>query len=99
MSSRKRSYRYRVQCEECGKEFDSDYNEIHFRKVHNVQNVKCHPVIESSDPSQSKISHLFIESGMRTKHSNQLSELSQRQNRLIQINPLKVTVWEIRRRL
>ena len=27
--SRKRSYRYRVKCEECEKEFDSDYVEYY----------------------------------------------------------------------
>lgn len=32
--SRERSYRYRVKCEECEKEFDSDYVEAHSRIVH-----------------------------------------------------------------
>ena len=44
--SRKRSYRYRVKCEECEKEFDSDYVEAHSRIVHSGR--KCLPVVESS---------------------------------------------------
>ena len=39
--SRKRSYRYRVKCEECEKEFDSDYVEGQSRIVHSGQKVKC----------------------------------------------------------
>ncbi|CAH3163695.1 unnamed protein product [Pocillopora meandrina] len=46
--SRKRSYRYRVKCEECEKEFDSDYVEAHSRIVHSGRKVKCLPVVESS---------------------------------------------------
>ena len=45
--SRKRSYRYRVKCEECEKEFDSDYVEAHSRIVHSGRKVKCLPVVES----------------------------------------------------
>ena len=45
--SRKRSYRYRVKCEECEKEFDSDYVEAHSRIVHSGLKVKCPPVVES----------------------------------------------------
>ena len=46
--SRKRSYRYRVNCDECGKEFDSDWVEAHSRVVHSGREVKCLPVVESS---------------------------------------------------
>ena len=46
--SRKRSYRYRVKCEECGKEFDSDYVEAHSRIVNSGRKVRCLPVVESS---------------------------------------------------
>ena len=53
MASRKRLYRHRVRCEECNKEIDSDYKEVHSRLVHNGKKVKCHPVMESSDSSQS----------------------------------------------
>ena len=51
MASRKRLLRHRVRCEECNKEIDSDYKEVHSRLVH--KKVKCHPVMESSDSSQS----------------------------------------------
>ena len=51
MASRKRLYRHRVRCEECNKEIDSDYKEVHSRLVHNGKKVKCHPVMESSDSS------------------------------------------------
>lgn len=37
--SRKRSYRYRVKCEEYEKEFDSDYVEAHSRIVHSGRNL------------------------------------------------------------
>ena len=46
--SRKRSYRYRVKCEECEKEFESDYVEAHSRIVHSGRKVRCLPVVESS---------------------------------------------------
>ena len=73
--SRKRSYRQRVRCEECEKEFDSDYKERHFRLVHNGRKVKCHPVPGSSDSTQAKISGFFVqgaetESGAADKHAD-----------------------------
>ena len=46
LKSRKRSYRYRVKCKECEKEFDSDYVEAHSRIVHSGR--QCLPVVESS---------------------------------------------------
>ena len=67
MASRKRLNRHRVQCQECNKEIDSDYKEVHSRLVHNGKKVKCHPVMESSDSSQSKISAFFPKSNMTTK--------------------------------
>ena len=67
MASRKRLYRHRVRCEECNKEIDSDYKEMHSRLVHNGKKVKCHLVMESSDSSQSKISAFFPKSNMTTK--------------------------------
>ena len=67
MASRKRLYRHRVRCEECNKEIDSDYKEVHSRLIHNGKKVKCHPVMESSDSSQSKISAFFPKSNMTTK--------------------------------
>ena len=57
--SRKRSYRYRVKCEECENEFDSDYVEAHSRIVKSGRNVKCLPVVESS---QLKLSGFFYKS-------------------------------------
>ena len=39
--SRKKSYRYRVKFEECEKEFDSDYVEVHSRIVHIGRTVRC----------------------------------------------------------
>ena len=70
MASRKRQYRHHVRCEECNKEIDSDYKEVHSRFVHNGKKVKCHPVMESSDSSQSKISTFFVKSNMTTKDDN-----------------------------
>ena len=70
MASRKRQYRHRVRCEECNKEIDSDYKEVHSRLVHNGKKVKCHPVMESSDSSQSKISTFFVKSNMTTKDND-----------------------------
>ena len=54
--SRKRSYRYRVKCEECEKEIDSDYVEAHSQFVHSGRKVKCLPVVESSQLKLSGIS-------------------------------------------
>jgi hypothetical protein len=70
MASRKRQYRHRVRCEECNKEIDSDYKEVHSRLVHNGKKVKCHPVMESSDSSQSKINTFFVKSNMTTKNDD-----------------------------
>ena len=61
---------YRVRCEECNKEIDSDYKEVHSRLVHNGKKVKFHPVMESSDSSQSKINTLFVKSDMTTKDND-----------------------------
>ena len=57
--SRKRSYRYRVKCEECENEFDSDYVEAHSQIVKSGRKVKCLPVVESS---QLKLSGFFSKS-------------------------------------
>ena len=57
--SRKRSYRYRVKCEECKKELDSDYVEAHSRIVHSGRKVRCLSVVESS---QLKLSGSFSKS-------------------------------------
>ena len=70
MASRKRQYRHHVRCEECNKEIDSDYKEVHSRFVHNGKKVKCHPVMESSDSSQSKINTFFVKSTMTTKDND-----------------------------
>ena len=70
MASRKRQYRHRVRCEECNKEIDSDYKEVHSRLVHNGKKVKCHPVMESSNSSQSKINTFFVKSNMSTKDND-----------------------------
>lgn len=67
MEFRKRRDRHRVRCEECNKEIDSDYKEVHSRLVHKGKKVKCHPVMESPDSSQSKISTFFVKSNMTTK--------------------------------
>ena len=70
MASRKRQYRHHVRCEECNKEIDSDYKEVHSRFVHNGKKVKYHPVMESSDSSQSKINTFFVKSNMTTKDND-----------------------------
>ena len=57
--SRKRSYRYLVKCEECEKEFDSDYVEAHSWIVNSGRKVKCLPVVESL---QLKLSGFFSKS-------------------------------------
>ena len=76
MVSRKRQYRHRVRCEECNKEIDSDYKEVHSRLVHNSKIVKCHPVMESSDSSQSKINTFFVKSSMTTKDDDLQDDLT-----------------------
>ena len=69
--SRKRSYRYRVKCEECEKEFDSDYVEAHSRIVHSGRKVKCLPVVESS---QLKLSGFFSKSSAAVESPGQTQE-------------------------
>ena len=69
--SRKRSYQYRVKCEECEKEFDSDYVEAHSRIVHSGRKVKCLPVIESS---QLKLSGFFSKSSAAVESPGQTQE-------------------------
>ena len=71
--SRKRSYRYRVKCEECEKEFDSDYVEAHSRIVHSGRKVRCLPVVESS---QLKLSGFFSKSSAAVASSGQTQEAS-----------------------
>ena len=71
--SRKRSYRYRVKCEECEKEFDSDYVEAHFRIVHSGRKVRCLPVVESS---QLKLSGFFSKSSAAVESPGQTQEAS-----------------------
>ena len=43
---------------------------MHSRLVHNGKKVKCHPVMESSDSSQSKINTFFVKSNMTTKNDD-----------------------------
>ena len=69
--SRKRSYRYRVKCEECEKEFDSDYVEAHSRIVNSGRKVKCLPVVESS---QLKLSGFFSKSSAAVESPGQTQE-------------------------
>ena len=69
--SRKRSYRYRVKCEECEKEFDSDYVEAHSRIVHSGRKVKCLPVVESSEL---KLSGFFSKSSAAVDSPGQTQE-------------------------
>ena len=69
--SRKRSYRYRVKCEECEKEFDSDYVEARSRIVHSGRKVKCLPVVESS---QLKLSGFFSKSSAAVESPVQTQE-------------------------
>ena len=69
--SRKGSYRYRVKCEECEKEFDSDYVEAHSRIVHSGRKVKCLPVLESS---QLKLSGFFSKSSAAVESPGQTQE-------------------------
>ncbi|XP_068692664.1 zinc finger MYM-type protein 1-like [Montipora foliosa] len=68
--SRKRSYRYRVKCEECEKEFESDYVEAHSRIV---VVVRCLPVVESS---QLKLSGFFSKSSAAVESPGQTQEAS-----------------------
>ena len=69
--SRKRSYRYRVKCEECEKEIDSDYVEAHSQFVHSGRKVKCLPVVESS---QLKLSGFFSKSSAAVESPGQTQE-------------------------
>ena len=69
--SRKRSYQYRVKCEECEKEFDFDYVEAHSRIVHSGRKVKCLPVVESS---QLKLSGFFSKSSTAVESPGQTQE-------------------------
>ena len=71
--SRKRSYRYRVKCEECEKEFDSDYVEVHSRIVHSGRKVRCLPVVESS---QLKLSGFLSKSSAAVESPGQTQEVS-----------------------
>ncbi|XP_068703957.1 zinc finger MYM-type protein 1-like [Montipora foliosa] len=71
--SRKRLYRYRVKCEECVKEFDSDYVEAHSRIVHSGRKVRCLPVVESS---QLKLSGFFSKSSAAVESPGQTQEAS-----------------------
>ena len=71
--SRKRSYRYRVKCEECEKEFDSDYVEAHSRIVHSGRKVRCLPVVESS---QLKLSGFCSKSSAAVESPGQKQEAS-----------------------
>ena len=61
--SRRTSYRYHVKCEECEKEFDSNYV-AHSRIVHHGRKVKCLQVVESS---QLKLSGFFSKSSAAVK--------------------------------
>ena len=69
--SRKRSYRYRVKCEECEKEIDSYYVEAHSQFVHSGRKVKCLPVVESS---QLKLSGFFSKSSAAVESPGQTQE-------------------------
>ncbi|KAJ8017896.1 hypothetical protein HOLleu_44430 [Holothuria leucospilota] len=48
MASRKRSYRYRVSCKECGKEMDSDWKNSHSRSKHGGRKVEYTAALPSS---------------------------------------------------
>ena len=69
--SRKRSYRYRVKCEESEKNFDSDYVEAHSRIVQCGRKMKCLPVVKSS---QLKSSGFFSESSAAVESPGQTQE-------------------------
>ena len=71
--SRKRSYRYRVKCEECEKELDSDYVEAHSRIVHSGRKVRCLSVVESS---QLKLSGFFSKSSAAVESPGQTQKAS-----------------------
>ena len=62
------SYRYRVKCEECEKEFDSDYVEAHSRIVPSGRKLRCLPVVESS---QLKLSGFFSKSSAAVESPGQ----------------------------
>ena len=49
---------------------------MHSRLVHNSKIVECHPVMESSDSSPSKISTFFVKSNMTTKDNDLLDDLT-----------------------
>ena len=66
--SRERSYRYRVKCEECEKEFDSDHVGAHSRIVRSGRKVKYLPVVESS---QLKLSGFFSKSSAAVESQTQ----------------------------
>lgn len=69
--SRKRSYRYRVKCKECEKEFDPDYVEARSRIVHSGRKVKCLPAVESS---QLELSGFFSKSSAAVESPGQKQE-------------------------
>ena len=60
-----------MKCEECEKEFDSDYVEGQSRIVHSGQKVKCLPVVESS---QLKLSGFFSKSSTEVESPGQTQE-------------------------
>ena len=85
--SRKRSYRYRVKCEECEKEFDSDYVEAHSRVVHSGRKVRCLPVVESSQLKLSdfrSLDRLLVISSLKAVQQSHL-QVRHRRHRLLDI--------------
>ena len=60
-STRKRKYRYSVECKECNSVFDSDCKVIHMNNMHNGHHFEC---IAIADTSQSTLSG-FLESPKR----------------------------------
>lgn len=60
-SSRKRRYRqYRIKCDECESEMNTDYRDIHAKNVHNGKKIKFSPVVE---PSQIQLHSFFTRTG------------------------------------
>ena len=62
-----------MKCEECEKEFESEYVEAHSRIVHSGRNVRCLPMVESS---QLKLSGFFSKSSAAVESPGQTQEAS-----------------------
>ena len=64
----KRRYRqYRIKCDECQSEMNTDYQDIHTKNAHNGKKIKFSPVV---DPSQNQLHSFFTRTGTSTRGSD-----------------------------